>query len=828
MPSPSFDPPAAARFSAVRLFQGAAAGMLFAALAGCPPTPAGTGLGTNAATPATTASADGEGDAALGAVEILRRSAAVYRNAPRYEDQGQLHVRFTHAGAPHDRILAPASLVLERPARLRLRYNSVTLLCDGKQVAAAVEQLPEQVLVRPAPKELSLQVIDQDPILQAYLGGSESLARKLLESFFFDSAPLLARLGERAKRLPSAVFEEHPCYRVEVLDGPTRLVYWIDQKDFLIRRLELPSQDWRDLYDPEKQMQDLGVFLELHQARIPEKIAPEQFEAKIPPQSKTVRKFLDRQRPLSPHPLLGKPCPLLLLTAADGSKQGPEQWKGEPTVLAAWATWCNLCKQALPQVAQAQKTLGANAAVRFRGVNVDEASVTPEQVKAAYEALRVPFEDLLDADQTFRKSFSVEYLPVVLVLDAEGIVQAVEVGHNDQVWAALPERINALRAGKQLFQETLNRHKQDVALYEQALLAANVDDTASVPGAAVSDQTPAAASEPQKLGWKALWTCNDVPTPGNVIVLPVAGGQRLLVQSGVNQAAELDLAGKLLRKIDLATPQGALVTSLRATVVGGKTLLAGYAPGQGRVFVFDGEGKLVLDHGGPAAASEMVSRAEWMPQPSGDPLLVLAGYRGYGAQAITIGGERRWVYRKSEDVLDLAFVPQLRGGEMLFTNSKGAAALLDREGRQTAEFFVGKSPARPLGRLMQFIASADLAGDGTPRWAGIARGEERQNILVGVSSAGKEEWDVDLAPGDHLEPIPPMLPVRLGNGGAWLAPAPNGTLQFVSADGKLLDRIALGATICGLTTLESAGKAWVVVATHVKHENYRLTAYEVF
>jgi|SRR5688572_15293618 thiol-disulfide isomerase/thioredoxin len=120
-------------------------------------------------------------------------------------------------------------------------------------------------------------------------------------------------------------------------------------------------------------------------------------------------------------PKAGTPAPRLGLTPYRGAPP-TELASGRSTLLFFWATWCGICKVALPDLEQARK----------RGYEViaitDE---DPEQLDAFFASYRGPFPPLvaIDEDRQAFLDYGVSGTPTFVLIDGQGRVQAQKSGY---------------------------------------------------------------------------------------------------------------------------------------------------------------------------------------------------------------------------------------------------------------------------------------------------------------------------------------------------------------------------------------------------------------
>ena len=85
--------------------------------------------------------------------EVLGRMAAAYRKASSYADAGTVHLLAEAGGRTTHDETANFSLALVRPNKVRIQAYQAMVVCDGEKLYAALENVPGQVLKRPAPRK---------------------------------------------------------------------------------------------------------------------------------------------------------------------------------------------------------------------------------------------------------------------------------------------------------------------------------------------------------------------------------------------------------------------------------------------------------------------------------------------------------------------------------------------------------------------------------------------------------------------------------------------------------------------------------------------------
>lgn len=129
--------------------------------------------------------------------------------------------------------------------------------------------------------------------------------------------------------------------------------------------------------------------------------------------------------------------PGMALVSIDGTAVKLADFKGKPTVVNLWATWCPPCVREMPVLHQAQAD---HPAVNFVFVNAGESA---ERVNAWLQMRKLPLKNvLLDATNEVTAQFKTPGYPTTLFFDANGVLVSVRVGEVSR--ATLEERLRAL------------------------------------------------------------------------------------------------------------------------------------------------------------------------------------------------------------------------------------------------------------------------------------------------------------------------------------------------------------------------------------------------
>lgn len=148
---------------------------------------------------------------------------------------------------------------------------------------------------------------------------------------------------------------------------------------------------------------------------------------------------------VQPEQLLGRPAPSANLTTPLGSQMLVGGNNGKVSVVNFWSTWCGECRRQLPLL-QRVSAIYRRRNVEFVNVCLDQLRPTNEIIEIAKEiGINMPV--AFDTDQTLATQYGATALPLLVVIDAEGIVQAVHRGLGPDFDNALESQLDTLLAG---------------------------------------------------------------------------------------------------------------------------------------------------------------------------------------------------------------------------------------------------------------------------------------------------------------------------------------------------------------------------------------------
>ncbi len=121
----------------------------------------------------------------------------------------------------------------------------------------------------------------------------------------------------------------------------------------------------------------------------------------------------------------GQPAPDFALKSSTGENMRLSEHRGDVVMINFWATWCGPCRQEMPLLDELY-TRYQRVGFNLLGVNIDDDS---GRAMKMIEELGVNFPVLFDARKEVSKLYSVEAMPVTVLVDREGNVRHVHHGY---------------------------------------------------------------------------------------------------------------------------------------------------------------------------------------------------------------------------------------------------------------------------------------------------------------------------------------------------------------------------------------------------------------
>ncbi|MFO0903412.1 MAG: TlpA disulfide reductase family protein [Pirellulales bacterium] len=772
--------------------------------------------------------------------ELLDNVVRAYRNGTRYEDKATIELSYRD-GDQRVSDKADISVSFARPNRLALRAYKSVVYCDGRRFQARIRDegtrdLDGQILDRPAPAQLSVADFASDKILlqqlsSAVLANDQGRLPPQLELLLGDDGWRLLTDSTLARKIVG----EEPlsganCLKVEI-DAPVGVHFvWIDPAYYTVRKIEFPREALQPELAQAEHLQDVKLTAEFHEAVLDYPGRMRQRRSPIPDGGRRVRYFVPPPQPL-PSELFGKPAGEFALQTLEGRPVARQSFHGKPAVLM-WFHEHPACQTALQQL---EAVFQKDKSATVYGVCTEPSTVDSSHIESFLRDWNVTLPVVRDLEAYGRDLFHFQGSPALLVLDAAGIVQIVEVGANPQLSEELPAILERLTKGEDVAAEVLAKDAAERRRYEQELAVASGEQPpapqAESPGidanaaAAAPQFVPAAG--PKRLKRTSRWSIQGFTELGGLIAVQGAGGRaRLFVIEAGRTLIELSPTGKELERRPLAIPADARAERARFWPLGegaGRWAIAARQPP--RVFLLDEQGALIASPIVPAAAagdasSQTAPEIEWLDRTgSGAPELVVRAPSGPGgvaplawfgidgqmlAPTASLPREASW----------LAVAPPLpaaggkAGWSFWFGDERGRAQRLSASGQ-----------LEPLEEVrdwrLQHVIAAGFPPESASKAAGLAANSMGRTALVAFDERFRQAWNYPLPARPRESPWEPIRAALLfvEREPFWVLTAADGTVHLISADGSFSDYFALGEAATGLATLRYDGDALIITAT---------------
>lgn len=122
---------------------------------------------------------------------------------------------------------------------------------------------------------------------------------------------------------------------------------------------------------------------------------------------------------------VGSVAPDVVLQGLDGSTASLDEYRGQVVLLNFWATWCEPCRDEIPDLEAAYQA-GQEGGFVVLGLAVEE----PQETVAPFvQEMGMTYPVFLDVQGSVKKVFRVSGLPMSLLIDQEGVIRVRHVGH---------------------------------------------------------------------------------------------------------------------------------------------------------------------------------------------------------------------------------------------------------------------------------------------------------------------------------------------------------------------------------------------------------------
>ena len=139
--------------------------------------------------------------------------------------------------------------------------------------------------------------------------------------------------------------------------------------------------------------------------------------------------------------LVGQAAPDFTLRSDEGDNKKLSELRGKVVMLNFWATWCGPCQQEIPKLAEL-KELHDEYDFELLGINIDE---DPNKALRLAKKLSVNFPILFDQAKQVSKTYSIDAMPMTILIDRDGTIRYVHRGYKENYVGLYQEQIQKLK-----------------------------------------------------------------------------------------------------------------------------------------------------------------------------------------------------------------------------------------------------------------------------------------------------------------------------------------------------------------------------------------------
>lgn len=418
-------------------------------------------------------------DETQSADEILRATIAAYGQAVSYSDRGVVRLRYRLDGRwVHDE--GKLAVTFARPNKLSLQAYQLALTSDGNRLHARIvdestADFDGQIMVRPAPQSLGLDDLYDDPMILNVMAGGMGGPPATLE-LLLEEEPLknVFEPGVKRELLGKDDIRQRPCHRVKITLETGALVFWIDCKSHVVRRLEYPTAKLAQEMAKNANCSDVTLTAEFRDARIDRPIDKKSFRFDIPDDAKIVRRFVVPPQSL-PTEMLGQTPGDFHFVNLQGEAVTRDSLLGKVAVLV-WFNDHPASQMGLEQISTVYAKYADEPRISFHAVCTEPTDIGNQHLKQLQERWKIGYPVVRDLQAFGRDVFAVPFAPTTVVLDPRGAVQVFEVGANPGLARQLPGLLQEVLDGGDPASKIVAKCEEERAEYERELAESMVPD----------------------------------------------------------------------------------------------------------------------------------------------------------------------------------------------------------------------------------------------------------------------------------------------------------------------------------------------------------------
>ncbi len=228
------------------------------------------------------------------AMDVLQRMAKVYRDAKTYADAGVARMQYRGDGEQVNQEF-PFSVSFQRPNKLRLQVYEGQIVSDGERVHGMFDDVKGYVVASDAPAKLTPEAVYADAYLRVML--TQRQVGAALQIMFLLTDNAVDMLLDQANAAPPKLLKPETLDgqlhdRVQLTSSEGAMVFWIDQKTSLLRRVEYPIDGLRQYLQQGGEVSGLAVVADFVGAQVNRPIDPAAFKFETPEGVKEVKRFV--------------------------------------------------------------------------------------------------------------------------------------------------------------------------------------------------------------------------------------------------------------------------------------------------------------------------------------------------------------------------------------------------------------------------------------------------------------------------------------------------------------------------------------------------------
>ncbi len=374
----------------------------------------------------------------LEASVLMQQMASFYADSKTLAVDATLSLQNLKDGQDSEKITKEFAIAIRRPNELSFISKGEEMeamaVCDGKDFYA-YDARKNEYGVRPAPPHAAM-------IVGAAGAGVTRIGTQLMAEVFRPQPfAILLKDVQGQQYLGEEERDGKKYHHLKFIHSEIDWEMWVDTGDNpLLAKLTMDIS--KVLKAAKADSMDIAMSITYANWSLDGDMAGDIFQFKPPEGAKKRELQQPAQSAASPADALkGKPAPPFSLDLLDGGTMDLASHKGKDVViLDFWATWCGPCRMDLPiyaKIANEYKDKG----VVFYAVNLGD---TPEAVQSFLKSTGVKCAVAMDRQKVTGRSYHVQNIPMSVIIDQSGKVEAVHVGGSRDLETQLRTEIDAL------------------------------------------------------------------------------------------------------------------------------------------------------------------------------------------------------------------------------------------------------------------------------------------------------------------------------------------------------------------------------------------------